>query len=91
MHQIQDKIILPPYVVSLPLFIVFSIFAFIVFGYLIWLYCKILGQGQYMLWRTSIWLGFSCYFILALMGSLIAESVGAYNSISTKIIIFYRS
>lgn len=88
-HQFNDKIIIPPYKLSLPLFILFLICVALVFGYLGWLYVKILCEGKNTLWRSSIWMGFTCYFVLVLVVSLILEALGEYTAYSTKILIFY--
>ena len=88
-HQFKDKIIIPPYKLSLPLFVLFFICLAVVFVHLLWAYIKILSEGKNSLWRSSVWMGFTLYFVLVLIVSLILEAVGEYTAYSTKILIFY--
>lgn len=79
---------MPPYTISPPLFALTLICISITAIYLILLYIKILCEGKNTLWRSSVWMGFTCYFIVVLFVSLYIESVGLYGLWSTKIIIF---
>lgn len=58
---------------------------------MVYLYAKILCGERTLLWRSSLWMSFNCYFMVMILITLLLDSLGLYHSWSARVVLFQNA